>query len=169
MEKLRLSDLIKYKIDLFVELDYLGVLTNVESKYINQNTCSWLIAQLKLNESISQQSIIKCYMEINVKENSAHIFRKDYERIDLFNHKLTYLYKLSQLKSDPFVFGYFYPTQHDSVTSYDLHVFRSNRTNLKSVLNGFHMQALKLHEKVDYKKSYQFKLVKKVFHNQLCT
>jgi hypothetical protein len=165
MEKLRLSDLIKYKIDLFVELDYLGVLTNVESKYINQNTCTWLIAQVKLNESIShaQRSIIKCYMEINVKENSVHIIRKDLERVDLFNHKLTSLYKLSQLKSDPFVFGYFYPTQHDSVITYDLHVFRSNRTNLKSVLNGFHMQALKLHERVDYQKSYQFKLVKKVF------
>lgn len=82
--------------------------------------------------------------------------------VEILNHKLSNVFKLTNLTNDPLCFGYFYKKNATSFNFYTLHAFRSSKTNLANVVYEFQMQALKLHENLQFEKIYEFRLVKKV-------
>jgi hypothetical protein len=186
--KQKLSELIKKsdntKLDLVVQLDYLGFL-EIESKYLQNATIQWLLAQIKLFEQ--NKRINSIFIEINVKKNlliayktfkssnslpasSSHSNnnitsetkdREDQKEI-FISHKLTKVFKLTCLHNDQFCFGYFYRETNNFM--YRLHGFYSNKSNLAQTLFEFQNHALKLYEYSDYAntKIFEYKLIGKV-------
>lgn len=148
------------KLDLVVDCDYLGYL-DVESKYLTHSIIKWLIAEIKLIEN--EKKLPGCYIEVNVSKNNLCLCKKDeFKRQEMFNHKLSELFKLSYLPNDPVCFGYFYRKNNTSFNYYTLHVFSSSKSNLSQVINDFQQKAIKLHENLIYEKLFDFKLVTKV-------
>jgi hypothetical protein len=153
------------KLDLVIYLDYLGYI-DVESKYLQAATIPWLIAEIKLLEF--ENKISPAYMEINVKKNTLNIFRvKNADQNDnsqsgeaILSHKLTDIFKLTCLPSDPFCFAYFY--RQENSFNYNLYAFYSNKFNINQVVHEFQVQALRMHESLKYEKIFDFKLVTKV-------
>lgn len=150
------------KLDLVIYLDYLGYI-DVESKYLQAATIPWLIAEIKLIE-ISKK-ISPAYMEINVKKNSLNLYKaksveKESQCEIILSHKLTDIFKLTCLPSDPFCFAYFY--RQENSFNYNLYAFYSNKFNINQVLHEFQIQALRMHESLKFEKIFDFKLVTKV-------
>ena len=178
--KIKLTDLAKRqsslkndKLDLVLyDLDYLGNL-EIESKYLQASTIPWLISQIKLlelNKRINSISI-----EINVNQNSLITYKNDLKskaftlaskeqtkRTELINHKLTNIFKLTQLSFEKSCFAYFY--RQDASFNYTLHAFSSNKSNLVQALSEFQMNALKLHDNnnTQCEKMFDFKIVNKM-------
>ncbi|CAF0988440.1 unnamed protein product [Brachionus calyciflorus] len=153
------------KVDLVVDCDYLGNF-DIESKYLTTSIIKWLIAEIKLIDS--GKKIPNCLLEVNITKNNLVMYKKDdlLQQEIVFNHKLSDLFKLTYLTSDPMCFGYFYRKNNTSFNYYTLHVFKSNKSNLCQVLNDFQHQAIKLHENLIYEKMFDFKLVTKLVINQ---
>ena len=156
------------KLDLVIQLDYLGFL-EIESKYIQTHALPWLIAQVKLFEI--NKRIFNVYLEINVKSNTINCYRsinkdltnKKSTKVDLIEHSLTNIFKLCILPGDPNCFGYFYRVNDSFI--YTLHVFRSKQCNLAKAIIDFQSQALKIHDTFSYKKVFEFVLIAKVIKN----
>ena len=167
------------KLDLVLyDLDYLGSL-DIESKYLQSSTIPWLIAQVRLLELNKRVNSIT--LEVNVRKNSLIGFKHELKpkqqfansttnkealtstkRIEFINHKLTNMFKLSQMQSEKTCFAYFY-RQDGGSFNYTLHAFSSNKSNLVQVLFEFQMDALKIHEHHNqYEKMFDFKIVNKV-------
>lgn len=168
------------KLDLCVDLDvYLGTL-DIESKYLQLPTIQWLIAQVKLIEAAPHSRIHDVVMEVNVRKNSLCVYKRPTVGLfvdstnnnneqkrnghtgPLVQHTLSNIFKLTALASDPMCFAYFYRKNTHSFNMYTLHAFRSSRANLAQVICDFQMQALRMHESLNYEKVFDFKLVTKV-------
>ncbi len=186
--KIKLSDLVHTsnnnnnhdKLDLVLyELEYLGNL-EIESRYLQSCTIQWLIAQVRLLELNKRVNSVT--LEINVKKNSLLVFKNEMKtkhfsltslkesnrRVEFLRHKLTNIFKLTQLANEKTCFAYFY--RLESSFNYTLHVFNSNKSNLVQVLSEFQMDALKIHENQSihqnspYEKLFDFQVVSKVSH-----
>lgn len=148
------------KLDLVVECEYLGSL-DVESKYLTHSIIKWLISEIKLIDN--QKKLSDCYFEINISKNNLCLCKKDETcRQEIFNHKISELFKLTYLPNDPVCFGYFYRKNNTSFNYYTLHVFSSTKTNLSQVISDFQQKAIRLHDNLRYEKLFDFKLVTKV-------
>lgn len=175
------------KLDLCVDLDvYLGTL-DIESKYLQLSTIQWLIAQVKLVEAAPHARVHDVVMEVNVRKNSLCVYKRPqagsfdssnnneqqrngcHTAEPLVQHTLSNIFKLTALTSDPMCFAYFYRKNTHSFNMYTLHAFRSSRANLAQVICDFQMQALRMHESLNYEKVFDFKLVTKVIRSQKIT
>ncbi len=171
LNRLKLSDLARQddrKLDLVVELDYFGNI-DVESKYLQVSIIPWLIGQVKLIEV--EKRIKSVTLELNVKKNTVYVYNRNdsysssgssSSQNEIINHRLTEIFKLTSLASDPTYFGYFYRKNNTSFNYYTFHVFHSNKSNLSHVITDFQTQALKLHDNLLYEKLFDFKLIAKV-------
>jgi hypothetical protein len=127
------------------ELDFLGFL-EIESKYLQPSIISWLIATLKLVEI--QQHIDSIYFKINSNKNLLIACKPsddDDEDRDLFSHKLTNIFKITQLANDPLCFGYIY-RDFDLPNKCCLFAFRSNKVNLVQMLIQVQYKAIKFEQ-----------------------
>jgi len=150
------------KLDLVIQLDYLGYLT-IESKYLQSSTIPWLIGQVKLLET--DKRIPACHIEISVDKNSLCAFKPvrsdNQQRTEFINHKLTSVFKLCRLVNDQNFFAYFY--KQIGSTLYTLHTFYSTRSNLVKCISDLQMQAIRIHESLNsYEKTFDFE-VKNLF------
>jgi hypothetical protein len=178
LTRIKLADLARQddrKLDLVVELDYFGNV-DVESKYLQVSIIPWLIGQVKLIEV--EKRVRSVCLELNVKKNTFYVYnRNEYYTTssssssssssnggqnEIINHRLTEIFKLTSLPSDPTYFGYFYRKNNTSFNYYTFHVFHSNKSNLSQVITDFQTQALKLHDAMLYEKLFDFKLIAKV-------
>jgi hypothetical protein len=171
LNRTKLSDLARQddrKLDLVVELDYFGNI-DIESKYLQVSIIPWLIGQVKLIE-VEKRVRVAC-LEINVKRNTFFVYNKSIESgggpprmNEIINHRLTEIFKLTNLPSDPQYFGYFYRKNNTSFNYYTFHVFYSNKSNLSQVITDFQTQALKMHDNMLYEKLFDFNLIAKVYN-----
>ncbi|RNA25400.1 TBC1 domain family member 1 isoform X4 [Brachionus plicatilis] len=152
------------KLDLVVECEYLGNL-DVESKYLTHSIIKWLIAEIKLIDN--EKKLKDCFFEVNVNKNNLCLCKKDdAQRQEIFNHKMSEIFKITYLPNDPVCFGYFYRKNNTSFNYYTLHAFTSSKSNLSQVISDFQQRAIKLHENLIYEKLFDFKLVTKLVINQ---
>ena len=145
-------------LNLIYELDYLGSI-EIESKYLQSSIIPWLIPTIKLIET--HQHVDSIYLKINSKNNcliackppsnddnddsdDEYERNKDDEQVDitLFSHKLTNIFKITQLINDPLCFGYVY-RDFGQQNNCCLFAFRSNKVNLVQMLIQLQYKAIK--------------------------
>lgn len=156
----------KNSINLVFELNYLGYL-EIESKYLQRSIIPWLISELKLFEL--KQHINSIYCVLNANENLFYSlkpgivntnggdFYDDYmngycdnnanssefgDENYIFKHKLTNIFKITQLNNDPCCFGYCY--RDLNLNKYKLYAFRTNKINFVQLLIQLQHRAFKL-------------------------
>ena len=146
-------------LNLIYELDYLGYI-EIESKYLQSSIIPWLISTIKLIET--NQHVDSIYFKINSKNNCLIACKPtsdddhdesnndddddddDSERseIIIFSHKLTNIFKITQLTNDPLCFGYVY-RDFNEPNNCRLFAFRSNKVNLVQMLIQLQYKAIK--------------------------
>jgi hypothetical protein len=169
-------------LNLIYELDYLGYI-EIESKYLQSSIIPWLISTIKLIET--NQHIDSIYFKINSKNNCliackppSHNNNNDENNNDddsdedhynerseiiIFSHKLTNIFKISQLTNDQLCFGYVY-RDFNEPNNCRLFAFRSNKVNLVQMLIQLQYKAIKYKqiEEKDLTKKFETEYVGEV-------